>query len=273
VILTLACGSSNSATKIIDGPTQTVIANPSSSPIATETIDPEVTALPDSTNAPQPTNTPAGVSESLPSGAITQGANLRAGPGTNYDIVGGLAAGDQVNIIGQTADSEWYQIELASGTTAWIASFLVSTEATAIPTVRPDAIPSTPAPIPATNTPAATNTAVATNTPVPAVADVRITRVYNSGKVEYVEITNKGTAAQDIGGWSVSGSKGDERYTFPGGYVLGPGETVKLHSGENGIDAYPTDIYWTQKTVWNNSGETCYLWNAQGEQVTHYTWG
>jgi len=159
----IACGSSGSATKTIGVPTQTAIA--------TQATYPEDTALPTSTDAPKLTNTvapddaPAGISDAIPVGSVIQGANLRAGPGTNYDIVGGLTAGDPVNIIGQTDDGEWYQIELASGTTAWIASFLVSTEAGAIPIVQPDTIPATP--VPATNTPAGTSTAVATNTPAP----------------------------------------------------------------------------------------------------------
>jgi competence protein ComEC len=91
--------------------------------------------------------------------------------------------------------------------------------------------------------------------------------VYNSGKAEHVQITNLGAVAQDMSGWSVSGSKGDERYTFPTGCSLGPGASMRLHSGTDGIDAPPDDIYWTIKTVWNNTGETVYLWDAQGTQV------
>jgi hypothetical protein len=101
---------------------------------------------------------------------------------------------------------------------------------------------------------------------------VQITAVFNQSRKEYVQITNQGTGAQDMGGWSVSGSKGDDRYTFPGGYVLAPGSVVRLHSGTDGVDAWPTDIYWTTKNVWNNDGETVYLWDAQGGQVDSYSY-
>lgn len=96
--------------------------------------------------------------------------------------------------------------------------------------------------------------------------------MYNKSYKEYVQITNQGTGPQDMAGWSVSGSKGDERYTFPGGYILQAGGVVRLHSGTDGVDTFPGDIYWTTKNVWNNKGETAYLWDAQGGQVDAYTW-
>ena len=96
--------------------------------------------------------------------------------------------------------------------------------------------------------------------------------MFNSGRKEYVEIANRGTADQDMSGWSVTGSKGDERYTFPPGYVLAAGAVVRLHSGQNGVDAPPADIYWTTKNVWNNKGETVYLWDSQGNLVDTYSY-
>jgi hypothetical protein len=85
-----------------------------------------------------------------------------------------------------------------------------------------------------------------------------------------VEIVNQGGSPQDMSGWSVSDSKGEERYTFPAGYVLPAGATVRLHSGQGGVDAPPADIYWTTKNVWNNDGEVVYLWDAQGNEVDAY---
>ena len=85
-------------------------------------------------------------------------------------------------------------------------------------------------------------------------------------------IRNEGDVPADLGGWSVSGSKGDERYTFPGGYSLPSGGEVDLHSGSGGVDAWPTDIYWTTNTVWNNKGETVYLRDAGGTVVQEYSY-
>jgi len=266
---TVTATSTNTATPM---PTATATSTNTATPLPTEISEPTATLTQTPTDTPRPTKPPTATSAPLPAGYATQGANLRAGPGTNYDIAGSLAAGDEFSIVGQTADGEWYQIELASGETAWIASFLVSTEAGAIPIVQPDTIPATPTPVPATNTPTATNTPVATDTPVPAVADVVISDSYNKSYDEYLQLTNRGTAVQDMSGWSVTGSKGEDRYTFPDGYVLGPGESVKLYSGSNGVDAWPTSIYWTTDNVWNNGGETAFLWNREGSEVSRYRW-
>jgi hypothetical protein len=48
-------------------------------------------------------------------------ANLRSGPGTNYPVTGGVAAGTPLRITGRNAAGDW--LRLAEGT--WIAAFLV----------------------------------------------------------------------------------------------------------------------------------------------------
>ena len=78
--------------------------------------------------------------------------------------------------------------------------------------------------------------------------------------------------ASDPSAWTVSDSKGDEHYYFPAGYVLGAGATVRLHSGKDGVDTPPGDIYWTDKTVWNNGGETVSLRDAQDALVSEYNY-
>jgi hypothetical protein len=66
--------------------------------------------------------------ESAPSAAPVEGTHvtntnsrLRAGPGTNFDIVGRVPQGGAVTIVGQNADGTWLQLEDGS----WIAEFLV----------------------------------------------------------------------------------------------------------------------------------------------------
>ncbi len=58
-------------------------------------------------------------------------ANLRSGPGTNYERIGTVAAGEPLVIVAQTAAGDWYQLE--SG--AWIAAFLVDGEPGEAPVV------------------------------------------------------------------------------------------------------------------------------------------
>lgn len=39
---------------------------------------------------------------------------------------------------------------------------------------------------------------------------------------------------------------------------------VGVHSGKDGLDSPPADIYWTDKNLWNNSGERVSLSDAIG---------
>jgi hypothetical protein len=134
------------------------------------------------------------------------------------------------------------------------------------------ALPPTDTAIPATSTPAPPTETPSPVPTQPPVAEVVIVNVFNSGYKEYVEIANQGIGSQDLSGWTISGSKGDETFTFPSGYVLAAESTVRLHSGRDGVDAPPHEIYWTRKTVWNNQGETVYLRDAQGNLVDDYSY-
>lgn len=81
-----------------------------------------------------------------PAGQATaaRNANLRAGPGTNFAIVGGVIAGDSLDIVAQNDAGAWYK--LADG--KWIFAQLVNG--------APDvAVESEPAPAPAAPAPAA----------------------------------------------------------------------------------------------------------------------
>lgn len=48
-------------------------------------------------------------------------ANLRAGPGTTFAVVGSAQPGDKLKVVGANADGDWYQLD----TGTWIAAFLV----------------------------------------------------------------------------------------------------------------------------------------------------
>lgn len=122
----------------------------------------------------------------------------------------------------------------------------------------------TQTPLPPTPTPIPTATAVP--------GSVAIVQVFNAGYKEYVEITNQGQGDRDMSGWTVSGSRGEEGYVFPNGYVLAAGSTMRVHSGKDGVSAPPVDIYWTDKNLWNNAGETVYLRDATGRVVSELTY-
>lgn len=70
--------------------------------------------------------------ETLPAPPVViEEANLRAGPGTEYERVGSVAPGEVVALVGRNAAGDWYQ--LASG--AWIAAFLVEGAPAGLPVV------------------------------------------------------------------------------------------------------------------------------------------
>ena len=120
-------------------PTAELVSVPTN-PTATATT----TRSPTATATRQPTVTPT------PKYYVTSSANLRSGPGTDYDIVGGRQPNDVLSPIARTADGEWIQID----ENIWIWSGLVegdveklSVTLTPIPTATLPPLPTfTPAP-------------------------------------------------------------------------------------------------------------------------------
>lgn len=71
------------------------------------------------------------VTETIPSanpamvGTINDsGVNLRKGPASEYAKVGSVGAGTQVSLVGKYKD--WYKVETANGTTAWVFGDLIN---------------------------------------------------------------------------------------------------------------------------------------------------
>ena len=108
---------------------------PTHTPISVRSV---ATSAP--TRTPRPTNTPRPTSTEVKilRGTVQSGANLRAGPGTNYDVVGAADSGKAVEITGCNQGCDWYQ--LADG--AWIAAFLLNVDS------MPPKKPATPKPSP-----------------------------------------------------------------------------------------------------------------------------
>lgn len=79
---------------------------------------------------------------------------------------------------------------------------------------------------------------------------------------EYVDFENTGSSAMDLTGWTVE-DDASHTYHFPDNFALDAGATVRLHTGD-GTDS-STDLYWGSGTyIWNNSGDTCYLYESDG---------
>lgn len=71
--------------------------------------------------------------ETLPAPPVViKEANLRAGPGTEYERVGSVAPGERLELVARNSAGDWYQ--LANG--AWIAAFLVEGAPAGLPVVE-----------------------------------------------------------------------------------------------------------------------------------------
>ena len=125
---------------------------PTQQPTRTHTPTASPTAMDTSTPTPRPTPT----FTPTPRPAVNVQANLRAGPGIQYDIVGGRNDGDDVHPIAQTHDGLW--LELSGG--QWIYAPLVDNPPTNLPiaqNIPPTPVPlPTPTPIPPTALPSTT---------------------------------------------------------------------------------------------------------------------
>ena len=77
----------------------------------------------------QPESVESPAQPTAPEGCTTtalQNANLRGGPGTSFDVVGSVAGGDSLTVVGQNVAADWYKLSVESVENAWIAGFLVN---------------------------------------------------------------------------------------------------------------------------------------------------
>ena len=117
----------------------------------TPTTDVNPITVPPTTTVDVPAaNTPTATANTI--------VNLRAGPGTDYDIVGGAELGDALDIVGQNSDGTW--LALSNG--AWVAAILVDNAPVDLPII--ESIVPLPTPLP---TPVAPDILLPTATPAP----------------------------------------------------------------------------------------------------------
>lgn len=90
-----------------------------------------------------------------------QDINIRSGPGTNFDIVGGVFAGNTAEVTGyKSADDLWWRVvcPVEDVTDCWVSADLALTEPTTDPSAEPSPSPS------ATSTASVSATATGTTT-------------------------------------------------------------------------------------------------------------
>ncbi len=82
---------------------------------------------------------------------------------------------------------------------------------------------------------------------------------------ERVRITNTGDGDLDLSGYTLEDAAGNS-YTFPDGFTLAPGASVWVHSGSG--DADYDDLYAEfGHEVWNDYGDTAYLYDEDGDEA------
>ncbi len=83
---------------------------------------------------------------------------------------------------------------------------------------------------------------------------------------EYVVIKNYGSNPVNLKDWKLK-DKAGHTFVFPD-VTLQPGESVYVHSGK-GANA-GNKLYWGDGAIWNNDGDTAYLYDSSGRLVDTY---
>lgn len=111
--------------------------------------------------------------------------------------------------------------------------------------------------------------------PVPMMAKVVITTIFYDAVTkrteadEYIEIGNQGNAPADISGWRVYADDRDQDFVFATGTVLQPGQIIRIYTNE----IHPETggySFGSKSAIWNNQGDTGYLYDAAGQVASSY---
>jgi hypothetical protein len=82
---------------------------------------------------------------------------------------------------------------------------------------------------------------------------------------EWVQFENGGDAAVSLDGWMLT--DGYYEYEFSG-VTVEPGDTIRVYTGK-GEDT-GSEVYWGyESAVWNDDGDTVYLYDDNGNQVVY----
>jgi micrococcal nuclease len=90
---------------------------------------------------------------------------------------------------------------------------------------------------------------------------------------EWVEIRNEGGSPVDLTGWGLKDESATHRYEFPASFTLASGESVTVRTG-CGVD-FGTELFWCSvgSAVWNNSGDTVFLLDPNGNAHDAFSYG
>lgn len=147
---------------------------PTAVPTAVPTLEPTLAPTPEP--SPSPAEAAAMAATPVPSPTATPGVtvvndfvNLRAGPGTNYDLVGRLNQGQTARVTGKSSDGQWWQISV-EGKTVWVSGQFVQANdaAKGVSIAQAPAAPTLAPPTPAAAPPVAAVAPTTSAEPSPA---------------------------------------------------------------------------------------------------------
>ena len=87
---------------------------------------------------------------------------------------------------------------------------------------------------------------------------------------EWVRVRNARSEPVNLTGWTIKDESASHRYSFPPSFLLGPAQSVAIHSGCG--DDTAADLYWCNQgsAIWNNDGDTAFLVDPNGN--IHHTY-
>ena len=108
-------------------------------------------------------------------------------------------------------------------------------------------------------------------------AVIRITTIFFDGLEpvaegdEYVEFRNDGANPADLSGWLLISLVGDQRFTFPAGVAITPGQTCRVYTDEFHPEwcglSFESGV-----AIWRNSGDEAELRDASGAVIDRYVY-
>ena len=107
---------------------------------------------------------------------------------------------------------------------------------------------------------------------------VAISSIHHKGAVartqsdEYVEITNRGAAVARLDAWVLDGGDAGQRFTFPPGTKLAPGQSIRVYTNE----VHPEHggfSFGSKRSIWNDAGDVARLRDPFGKVVSQLGYG
>lgn len=113
---------------VVAAPEQAASAEAAAETAPTEAPAEVPTEVPTEAPSPTPAELPTPTPDTSPKAQILSPMNVRGGPGTDYNVVGGLQAGEAMPIVGKNAAGDWWQIQMGGGLVGWVFGALVEAQ-------------------------------------------------------------------------------------------------------------------------------------------------